>query len=67
MTDIVERLRGWPWHSKTGSATRKLCAEAADEIERLRKALRYSLSLLPQDDARWKRYGHLVSTDEDHK
>jgi hypothetical protein len=38
MTDIVERLRQWPAQGK--AAIGSLVIEAADEIERLRSALR---------------------------
>jgi cell shape-determining protein MreC len=45
MADIVERLRsvavGDQWASQTESES--LCSEAADEIERLRKELRYAI------------------------
>ena len=39
MSDLIERLRGWPL-SVNGPHTDKLCDEAADEIERLRAVLK---------------------------
>ena len=40
MSDLVERLRDWASNSTGCNPANAPCAEAADEIERLREALR---------------------------
>jgi hypothetical protein len=59
MTDIVEQLRwcglGFP-KFKTNRGDYGICDDAADEIERLRKALREIHGLGDTPDDSWKAY-----------
>ena len=52
MTDIVDRLRCW----SPEESTHELHEDAADEIERLREALREIHGLGDTPDDSWKAY-----------
>jgi hypothetical protein len=52
MTDIVERLRE---HDLPAHAARRLCVEAADEIERLRLELAEAARYMDAQDEELKR------------
>ena len=65
MTDIVEKLRNE--HKETETRCRIMCLDAADEIERLRSALRrigYDYVELSYDKVQWLYLEHIKIAKE---